>query len=364
MIASTARTAVRATDTVTDPDLAGLPDVPGVRLRRWRGLEAELPAMWAVSDAARAADGELERTTLAGMTAYYRHLERHDPSRDLVIAEVDGRVVAYARVEWNDSNDGERWYEAVCNVDPADRDRGIGAVLLAWTERRRLAIAAEHAARGEAQDRVRALTTYLFDGDRGGAVLLDRAGYVAFRRFASMQRPDLEDIPEVPLPAGLEIRPVGHERPALRRVFDADAEAFRDHFGWSEASDERFAEFVESPGLDPALWLVAFDGDEVAGAVLNGIHVNPEGERSGWLDSIFTRRPWRRRGIARALIVRSLVLLRDRGLTAASLGVDLANPNEAPALYESCGFRPVSLATAYRKPVPAAPAGGAEEVLA
>ena len=193
-------------------------------------------------------------------------------------------------------------------------------------------------------------------------MLLERAGYVAFRRFASMERPDLEDIPEVALPDGLELRPVARDRPALRRVFDADVEAFRDHFGWSEGSDERFAEFVEDPDVDPALWLIAFDGDEVAGGILNGIHVSPDGVRSGWLDSIFTRRPWRRRGLARALIARSLVLLRERGLAAASLGVDLSNPNQALALYESCGFRAVSSATSWRRTLATLTAPQPEEV--
>jgi ribosomal protein S18 acetylase RimI-like enzyme len=167
-----------------------------------------------------------------------------------------------------------------------------------------------------------------------------------------MHRPDLDDIPAVDLPDGLDIRPVGHDRGALRRVFDADIEAFRDHFGWTEGSDERFAEFLEDPDLDPSLWVVAFDGDEIAGAILNGIHTTPDGERQGWLDSVFTRRPWRRRGLARALIVRSLERLRDRGLTGASLGVDLANANDALGLYESCGFRAVSQATSWRKPIP------------
>ena len=45
-----------------------------------------------------------------------------------------------------------------------------------------------------------------------------------------------------------------------------------------------------------------------------------------------------------------------------SLGVDLANPNQALALYESCGFRAVSAATAYRKPLPTAATSQAQEV--
>jgi mycothiol synthase len=344
-------------------DLDGLPTATGFRLRPWRGLDADLPLMWAASDAARVADGEVDRNSLEGMSAYYRHLERYDPAADLVIAETedDGRFAGYSRVEWNDSNDGERWYEGVCIVDPEFRRRGIGRVLLAWSERRRLEIAAEHAGGPHATDRVRALTTFIFDGDSGGKVLLDGAGYTPFRRFASMRRPDLDDLPEVSLPAGLEVRPIARETAAMRQVFDADVEAFKDHFGWTDGGDEKFAEFIEAPEVDPALWVVAFDGDQVAGAVTNGIHVSPDGERSGWLDSVFTRRPWRQRGLARALIARSLVVLRDRGLTAASLGVDLTNPNQALALYESCGFRKVSGATSYRKPLPNVPADSPEE---
>jgi mycothiol synthase len=352
-MAMTTPTSTQAGTTADDRDVTAVADLPGFRFRRWRGLDVDLPAMWAASDAARVADGEHERSSYEATAAYYRHLERSDPQTDLLIAETDdGRLAGYSRVEWNDSNDGERWYEGVGIVQPEFRRRGIGTALLRWSEARRVAMAAEHAAGPLATDRSRAMTTFIFDGDRGGAVLLDRHGFVPSRRFASMERPDLDDLPDVPLPSGLEIRRIGSDRAALRRVFDADVEAFRDHFGWSEGSDERFAEFVEDPDLRPDLWLVAFDGDEIAGAVLNGVHVSPDGHRSGWLDSIFTRRPWRQRGLARALIARSLVLLRDQGLTAASLGVDLANPNQALALYESCGFRTVSSATAYRKPLP------------
>jgi ribosomal protein S18 acetylase RimI-like enzyme len=48
-------------------------------------------------------------------------------------------------------------------------------------------------------------------------------------------------------------------------------------------------------------------------------------------------------------------------MTAASLGVDLTNPNQALALYESCGFRAVSGATSYRKPLPDDRAANPEE---
>ena len=52
---------------------------------------------------------------------------------------------------------------------------------------------------------------------------------------------------------------------------------------------------------------------------------------------------------ARALISRSLVLLRDRGMTSAQLGVDAENPNAALHLYESSGFRVDHSGSAWRK---------------
>jgi GNAT superfamily N-acetyltransferase len=62
------------------------------------------------------------------------------------------------------------------------------------------------------------------------------------------------------------------------------------------------------------------------------------GYQRGWLSSVFTRRAWRRRGLARALIGRSLALHRERGMTTAALGVDAENPSGALGLYEGMGF--------------------------
>jgi GNAT superfamily N-acetyltransferase len=169
-----------------------------------------------------------------------------------------------------------------------------------------------------------------------------------------MRRPNLANLPVLPRPDGLEIRPIPNEPDAIKAVIAADNEAFLDHFGSVDDPDIVYAQIVEDPDTDVSLWIVAFDGDEIAGAVLNGVHADHAGFPVGWLDSIFTRRPWRRRGLARALIARSLAVLRDRGLSSAALGVDAANPNQALHLYESCGFEVASSSTAWRRPLPAA----------
>jgi len=326
----------------------GAPAIPGLVFRHWAG-EADLRGMFEANRAARTADGEVEPVSLEAMTNRYRHLVNSDLDRDLLIVELAGAIVGYARVEWADSNDGERWYEATCLLHPDARGRGIGTAMLRWTEARRHAVRAEHVAGGSAPAAPTFLTTFVFDGDAGGHALLRDAGYEVMRRFFEMVRPNLGTLEEPRLPDGLDVRPIGRDDASLRQVFDADVEAFRDHFGWVDASSTAFEELVTDPELDPSLWVVAFDGGEIAGGVLNGIHTGQDGARQGWLDSVFTRRPWRRRGLARALIARSLRLLRDRGLDRAYLGVDATNPNQALTLYESAGFEVVSSATAYRK---------------
>jgi GNAT superfamily N-acetyltransferase len=111
---------------------------------------------------------------------------------------------------------------------------------------------------------------------------------------------------------------------------------------------------LEDPDTDTSLWLIAWDGDEVAGGIWNDIHAEENAElglQRGWLSSVFTRRPWRRRGLAAALISRSLALLRERGMTSAALGVDADNPSGALGLYESAGFAVHERFCAWRRPM-------------
>jgi GNAT superfamily N-acetyltransferase len=182
--------------------------------------------------------------------------------------------------------------------------------------------------------------------------LVTRAGYRPVRYFFDMLRPTLDEIEVPPLPEGIEVRPVAEAR--LRQLFDADAEAFADHWGGFDASDDAFARWLADPDFDPSLLVVGWDGDHVAGGVTNLIKARENEElgiRRGLLASVFVRRPWRRRGLAAALVARSLLLLRERGMTSAWLGVDADNPSGALGVYDRAGFAVHTRATAYRKPL-------------
>jgi ribosomal protein S18 acetylase RimI-like enzyme len=154
-------------------------------------------------------------------------------------------------------------------------------------------------------------------------------------------RRDLDvPLPAAELPAGLEIRPVAESD--LRRIWDADAEAFQDHWNSAQRTEADFEGWLAEPELDTGLWRVAWAGSDVAGSVQCSIWATENemlGLRRGWLDHVSVRRPWRRRGLAAALIVDALSGLQVAGMAEAALGVDAENPTGAVALYERLGFR-------------------------
>jgi mycothiol synthase len=248
-------------------------------------------------------------------------------------------------VRWEDQNDGTRAYQVWGAVDPAWRRRGIGRAMLHWNVARARSIAAGHETTRE-----RWFGSWDEDANVGAAALLRSEGYRPIRRYYLMVRPNLEDIVVPQLPEGLEVRPVTEAD--WRAIYQADTEAFRDHFGGVDPSEAGYRRWVDYPLFEPSLFAVAWDGDQVAGAVL-GMIDPAENERHGyargWLGSVFTRRAWRRRGLAAALIGRCMVVLRDRGMTSAQLGVDSENPNQALHLYEGAGFGIQTSATAWRR---------------
>jgi mycothiol synthase len=329
---------------------AETPTVAGMRVRPYRG-PVDLPAIVKVTNAEHEADRLPWRATVEELLAEYGHpSDQFDPARDVTLAELDGEVAAFTDVNWVDTTDGLREYRISGAVHPDWRRRGIGTSLLQQNEASARTLAATYGT-----NRPKVLGLYCGEQQAGRQAIAERAGYAPVRWFFEMTR-SLDDMPPVPdLPDGIELRAATADQ--MRQIFTADVEAFQDHWGGFESSEESFQRWLDSPSLDPSLLLIAWAGDEVAAGVVNGIYAAENealGLLRGWLDSVFTRRAWRGRGIARALIVRSLHLLKERGMTTAVLGVDAENPSGALGLYERIGFAVESRGSAYRRPMEAA----------
>jgi ribosomal protein S18 acetylase RimI-like enzyme len=199
-------------------------------------------------------------------------------------------------------------------------------------------------------DTPRLYEIWVTDTEVGKEALVRKEGYEPVRYAFSMVRPLSEPIEVKPMPEGLEIRLVPEEH--YRTLWDAMQEAFQDHWGFVPEPEEEYQKWLEWPDFDPGLWKVAWDGDQVAGMVLNFISKQENVEynrKRGYTEGICVRRPWRRRGLARALLTRSLQMFKDMGMDEGALGVDTQNLNGALNLYESVGFRVEKRHTTYRK---------------
>jgi mycothiol synthase len=193
---------------------------------------------------------------------------------------------------------------------------------------------AENKARALGAKRVR---SFFVEGHELGALVTGR-GYRTIRGSWTMEAEFGVEAPAEPvIPEGIEIRPYLHPDDE-QRVFEATQEAFADHWEFRPIPLEEWREFsVKTRYFEPDLWLVAWDGDEVAGAALN--YPERGGDPGyGWIGTLGVRRRWRRRGVGEALLRRSFGALHARGLRTVRLSVDAENPTGATRLYERAGM--------------------------
>jgi mycothiol synthase len=335
-----------------DVVVSDLPPIPGLVIRPGSGDE-DWGRMADVLNRARLADGIEESTTPAGLAADWGVRDGFTLEDNVLFAEIHGEPVGVA-VGHLLPRGGTLALECWGSLVPEWRRRRIGTTMHRTTRTRLVGMAAADPRPGPREFR-----SYAMDVETGDRALLDAEGYVQIRFGFEMRRWLTGELPVHPLPPGLETRPV---LPADHRtIFEADDEAFQDHWGHRPATEGDFRSVFEHPDTNTSLWCVAWDGDEVAGVVQNAIYHDENerfGVKRGWLEHVSVRRPWRGRGLAKALCAASFQVLRDAGMQEAWLGVDAANPTGALRLYEDLGFAVVRQWTAYGRPIEGpAPAG-------
>lgn len=325
-----------------------LPSLPGLRLRHFRGPE-DFPGMVPVALASGTADGQERMDTVTSMAdAYATKLVNCDPYQDLVIAEIDGEIVGYARGSWADDLPGTRVYLSTGFLTPAWRRRGIGRAMLAWVETRLRAVASTDPS---GLDRYFMATADHFAV--GTAALLREAGYLPWREFLNLTRSLAEPIPEAPLPPDLALRPVRPED--LPAIWASVHESPEDEWPYDPPTEDGYqAWLADETRFQPGLWPIAWDlaSGEVAGHALPFIDEaeNKAFDRlRGYAEGIGVSRAWRRRRLGRALVLASLRVLREAGMTEAALAADGSSAHDVARFYESCGFQVETRDVIYRK---------------
>lgn len=327
-------------------DVPAAPAIAGLHFRTFEG-EADVPAMAMVMNAASAANGSPEYQPEELVRNELLHCPSTDPREDVVLGFVGEQLITVSQATFEDANEGMRHYQSYCYVHPDWRRRGLGSALLPRTEARLRQIAATHV-----QSAPPLLVTWVDGPDAGARALVEANDYRNVRTYHYMVRPDLDDIEAPAPPEGITIRSV--TRDELRTVWDAMSEAFKDHFGAMDTSETSFRGWIESPRMNPEGMICAFDGGEVVAGVQAAItpgEAEARGYLRGWTDPVFTRRAWRRQGLAFACLGRALEVLREWGMTSAQLGVDTENPNDALGLYRKHRFESAYTETEWHKPL-------------
>lgn len=337
---------------VSETEYILIPDPPaiqGLSFRRFQG-EEDYPKMIDVLQGSKETDQIEEVDSLEMLAASYAHLNNCDPYQDMLFVEVEGRLVGYSRVFWEDASHTGRRYCHLGYVLPSWRHKGIGSVLLHFNERRLSEIAKSHPNDDPGFFQVEALNT-----ETAKIRLFEKEGYAAVRYFSEMVRSDLENIPAYFLPPGLEIRPVLPEH--YRTIWEANNEAMSDHWDHVDYSEEDYLFWLQGDEeFQPDLWKVAWDTEtnQVAGMVLGFINHTQNDQfnrQRGWPEDICVRRQWRKRGLAHALIAETLREFKARGMHEAAMFADTENLSGAFQLYQDMGFSPHKTRIVFQKQI-------------
>jgi ribosomal protein S18 acetylase RimI-like enzyme len=321
------------------------PSIPGLRFRAFAG-EGDYPAMAVVMNALAEHEGVTAMWNIYTLMHMDQWIRDFDPSRNRVMVEIDGKVVGMGRVECGHESSGKRVYMHSCNLLPEWRGKGIERSMLLHNEARLREIAATHP-----QDGPRFFQAFALPRTNPEAIVnVIALGYEPIRHSYHMVRPDLQNIPDAPLPPGITSRPMAEHE--MRQIWDAGNEAFRDHWGHMDPPADGFETWKNCEDLDRTLSRVAWDGDQVVGRVLIYIpsaHNERAAKKRADTESICVGRPWRKRGVATALIAQCLHGLRGAGFHEAALGVDTENTSGALRIYERMGYKVVQKYSRYQK---------------
>jgi ribosomal protein S18 acetylase RimI-like enzyme len=254
-------------------------------------------------------------------------LTRTDLENDSWLYEDDGRLVA---LSWFDLHGDLGFFVGI--VAQGAKGRGLGT---------RIVETGEAHARERRAERIH---TFALEEDTAAAGLFVRYGYEQVRRFYEMAI-ELDAPPEIPALSD-EFSLEGFRMEDARPFYETLDAAFQDHWEHHSIPFERWWEEKRAAhDFDPSLWFLVRDGDAVAAVIRN----EPERNGGGYVAALGVARPWRGRGLGRALLMRTFAEFYARGVSRITLGVDAQSPTGATKLYESVGMLTENAAVVYEK---------------
>lgn len=302
--------------------------------------DGDLPAFIEMSNQAMEAAGRSDLMTLEGME-HQLQIPMIHPYEDFFIAEDEQEQIIGGALSRTNSRTGEAI--AFVFVQGSDAQDNVFAALVERSDQQLL-----HRLQAEADG---ATILYIhrplsLPTDPRTAMLLER-GYFEVREFYEMAIELREPRTPLTMPPGLRLRAFDRERDA-QSLYLAHQETFRDHWGhFEDAPFEEWEKRFTQPSYNPALYHLAWDGDQLAGFAMCSL--DGAAPTKGSVDTLGVRRPWRGQGLGMALLQHAFSDFQQRGCTEVALGVDASSKTNAVALYERAGMHIDWKTTLYRR---------------
>ena len=304
-----------------------------LRATQWADVNAVAQLIYDVCEA----DGDVTVAVTPEELKNQWHSEGFNPETDTFVVETeDGHVVGYGEM-YNEKDHAH--LGADISVHPHFNGLGLVDVLLKSIEER-----SREEVKLAAPDLRVFIRSIMSGKDTEARKAHEAAGYLPVRFHWRMEIKLSEVPPAQVWPSGIELRPFVREEHS-RLVLDAVNEAFRDHWGSHDSTFEEWEHHrFASPDFDPSLWVIAWDGAQIAGFSLNRFRMG-----IGWVGTLGVRRPWRKKGLGLALLKHSFGEFYRRGMNTIGLGVDASNPTGATRLYQGAGVYVASEFISYDK---------------
>jgi mycothiol synthase len=322
------------------------PEIAGLCFRTVRG-PTDAESLYAVHTRRAAHDGIDFMSTfedypsLESLQQALSKVVSLDQQNQWLVAQVSEQVIGYSQLESWLEDDGTRVYLVLGWVVPAWRDRGIGTTMLHWAEE-----TCRQLATSSYPNEVFEFAANASSTEMDTTALLRYEGYQVAYTVLEMNLDPAVPIQMHPVPAGIKVRPVLPEDNFA--IASSIGEAYQyeyDQGRYAEAYDPAdYAEGLRAEKYDPTLWQIAWDGEQVVGQVLSVI----EG-LTAEIFEVSVRPSWRRRGLGRALLSRTLQCLLGRGVEDIRLRTVAEFRTRASDLYRSVGFRVLKEFRRYRK---------------
>ncbi|MDD5645675.1 MAG: GNAT family N-acetyltransferase, partial [Candidatus Bipolaricaulis sp.] len=304
----------------------------GLPLSRLYGTDADLREMYVLLMEARSRTNDWRYWHVGELAFSFFMIDCHlDPRRHVRLWHDGDKLVGYATLNDDPFFDWQ--------VLPKYEGRGVEDEALAWAEGLVAELRTEDAER--------------WKGPMGVGTRIDNAERIAFLEQHGFQRREYVEVnmlrsldapigeqlvPEVlpeALPPGYEVRSVANDPAEVSLRAEAQREVWRP---WTvgDVTDEQYARFMQMPGYERDLDVVAVAPDGTIAAYVNG-WLDPV-NKIGDLGPVGAREAYRRKGLTRAVLLECMRRMKARGMNRVCVSTGEGNV-AARGLYESVGFR-------------------------